>query len=83
MATQKDFIPMADALKELGDRPSTDRYTWLRCVDTVADAFFEGNTRFDYERFRNACDYYKIRAEATEANNNTDPVSGIKGNFDG
>lgn len=79
MATQKDFIPMAASLKEVGDRikrnmdiptAAHERYTWMECCRTVATSFACGNHRFKTETFLDACGYYEDPPER-------DPVTGL------
>lgn len=67
MATMKDFIPMAEALAEVGRCKYIDELTFKRCVDAVAKSFARGNDRFKSEQFRNAAGYYN-RAETAEGN---------------
>lgn len=66
MATQKDFIPMAEALKGVGDRirnqdtetQAIERYTWMETCRAVAGSFLDGNPRFQTDTFLTACGYY-------------------------
>ena len=58
MATKKDFIPAAAALKAVKRWSAHDQYMWMECCRAIAGSFAEGNPRFSSNTFLTACGFY-------------------------
>ena len=58
MATKKDFIPAAAALKAVKRWSAHDQFVWMECCRAIAGSFADGNHRFDSHTFLEACGFY-------------------------
>lgn len=57
--TRKDYKLIAEQLRHAWARGDLTQEGLNKLVDGLADGFKRDNSRFDYEKFLNACGYYR------------------------
>ena len=57
--TRKDYELIAEQLRHAWARGDLTQEGLNKLADGLADGFKRDNSRFDYEKFLNACGYYR------------------------